>query len=281
MPQTSYESYTRTVQISAALNSASSSTPKLIYQPGLLLPSDRATGIRYAGFLVDLRAYIEINSIEEVPLPDIELTATRTQKINAMRGYEWEVPRKQVTLQMQVGSEPSIVLAQITLPRRDPYYHKDVKKFLTEGLSFPIGPDTKLWATVDNVGYGLLQGNDKVNFFGAVREEAITLPESSNQIVDIENSVSTINNTGVQLAAPNPFRKSLVVVNNTSFAEINQADYASRIMYLGLGRIPAEGEGIPLYPNGGSYEINNLNLFRGSIFARSLAQTIANVSEGS
>lgn len=72
----------------------------------------------------------------------------------------------------------------------------------------------------------------------------------------VTNTFSTVGVASASALAANASRKTAVFVNDSA-----------NIIYLGLGGAAVVGSGIRLNSNGGSYEINSTNMYRGQIFA--------------
>jgi len=69
-----------------------------------------------------------------------------------------------------------------------------------------------------------------------------------------QGSITTTGGTADLVLPPNPYRKLATFVNDSDTK-----------MYLARGEIGVPGAGIPLYPNGGSYEMDQFNLWVGAI----------------
>lgn len=66
----------------------------------------------------------------------------------------------------------------------------------------------------------------------------------------------TVGTSSIEALPPNPSRTSALFVN-----------ISTQIMYLGLDQVSASERGIQIRPNGGNYEINAVNMFKGRVYA--------------
>lgn len=66
---------------------------------------------------------------------------------------------------------------EVGIINRDPFYHFSLMTFLTDAAVFPLGPETRLVAKVEESGWGGLVGEDRVEVWGNVRTEAFTFSQ--------------------------------------------------------------------------------------------------------
>jgi hypothetical protein len=250
------QSIQRSVNILKRFN-ASVNGVQIIYQPSLTTALDRIQSLRFYGFVTSLRCTVDIKSIPEAPIPDVEPTATRAEKLTAVRDMEWLSARKELEILMKVSGSGWLPIAAISLLNRVPHYMINLLPYFTDNVSFDMANDAVLGARIVDAGYGLLSGNDHVTIFGSVREEIVSLPTDSTEIALSQSHNWTIDGTSVVILPTNPNRLQATFVNND----------ANDTVYLSYGAIAETGKGIALMPNGGSYEINSTNLYRGAISA--------------
>ena len=96
------EAYSRGRSILKTLSATHSPVIETLWEPGWLTPYDRSTTLRYSGILRSLRAKIRINSLPEVELPNIDVTTSRMDRISALRVLEWQSPRKQFEVVLEM-----------------------------------------------------------------------------------------------------------------------------------------------------------------------------------
>jgi len=220
------QTYSRTQQILTAFD-ADDASMRIIYQPSAISPYDRVQTLRFYGFITSLRMKVDIKSINEADLPDLEADSTRLERLTALRNMEWRSPRKQITFFLRTANVSWQPIFDISLLNRLPYYAVNLLPYLTDNISFDTSNDCLIAAQITNAGYGLLEGADRVTLYGSVREEITTLPTDSKEI---------------SFATPHSWT-------------------------LGSGGMASLGQGITLMRGGGSYEINLTNLYRGAISA--------------
>lgn len=249
--------YSRSVTILKRFDAAQAGNFQLLYQPGFASPWDRIPINRFYGFITDFRAKIKIASIPEKPLPELDAEQSRTERLVAVRDLEWTGHRFELGLYMQNGSIGPIHIASISLLNRQPFYHVNLLPYFTDNALINVASDALILGRIENAGWGFLTLMDEVVIFGSVKEELTTLPEDAKQISYCQSFAQTVGTTAAQLLPANANRLQATFVNNHS---------SSRI-FLNYGATAVAGQGITLMPNGGSYEINATNPYKGVITA--------------
>ncbi len=249
--------YSRSTTILKRFSSASTNQMTVLYEPGFSTPWDLLPTTRYCGFVTDLRAKVQIRSMEEQELPELEVTATRTERITAVRDMEWKGRRKEFALFLETSGVGPTKIAAISLLNRVPYYHINLMPYFTDNGIVNVAADARILGRVEDAGYGLLQGEDELVIFGSVKEEVTTLPEEDRTIQYCQPFTWTLGTVSAQLLPVNVNRLQATFVNRHSTARI----------YLNYGVIAENSKGICLMPNGGSYEINTTNPYKGVISA--------------
>lgn len=249
--------YSRSVTILKRYSSANLGNWQTIYEPGFTTPWDRLPINRYYGFITDLRMKIRVNSITEKPLPLLDAEQSRTERLTAVRDLEWMSQRYEFGIYMQASGTGLFHIASISLLNRQPFYQVNLMPYFTDNSLINIASDARILGRVENAGYGLLSGSDEVVIFGSVKEEVTTLPEDSKQISFCQPFGLTIGTTSLALLPPNANRLQATFVNT----------HASNRIFLNYGATATANQGITLMPNGGSYEINETNPYKGLISA--------------
>jgi hypothetical protein len=257
MAPTLQQSYSRSVNVLKTFQQNTANSRIVLYQPGLVSPYDRVASLRYYGFITDLRVKIDINSIEESPIPNLDVTSSRTDRITAVRDMEWRSPRKQLDLFLRNSSSDWVNIASVSLLNRMPYYHLNLLGYLSDTGAFCIGNDSALAAQITDVGYGLLGVRDYVSFFGSVREEVTVLADQGTQISFSTDFNWLVSQQSALILPANPNRLQATFINTSLEHEV----------YLSYNPVAVAGRGITLMRGGGSYEINSSNLYRGAISA--------------
>ncbi|OYQ67582.1 hypothetical protein B9G53_01110 [Pseudanabaena sp. SR411] len=250
------QTYNRTQQILSAFG-AGDSSKRIIYQPSAISPYDRVQTLRFYGFITSLRMKVDIRSISEADIPNLEADASRLERLTAMRNMEWKSPRKQITFFLKTATCPWQPIFDVSLLNRLPYYSVNLLPYLTDNISFDTSNDCLIGAQITNAGYGLLEGEDRITLYGSVREEITTLPTDSKEIVFATPHSWEIDEDSRLILPANPNRQQVTLVNTSLTDEA----------YINYGGMAELGKGITLMRGGGSYEINLSNLYRGAISA--------------
>lgn len=207
------ESYTRSVNIAERFDSQTAERMIAIYQPALATPWDRMISNRFHGYITDLRLKVQIESVPESEIPNLDVTSTRMERLVAVRDVEWRSPRKQFDVFLKKSDRPLIHLASISLLNRNPYYQVPLLSYLSDSGIFSIGNDSVLYGKITNVGWGALFLNDEVTLFGAVKEEATILPTQGEQISYSQSFGWQIDSESGMILPPNANRLQLTLVN--------------------------------------------------------------------
>lgn len=250
------QSYSRTQQILSSFSQGQSGL-RIIYQPSAISPYDRVQTLRFYGFITSLRMKVEINSLAEADLPNLEADSSRLERITALRNMEWKSPRKQITFFLKTSRTPWEPIFDVSLLNRLPYYQVNLLPYLTDNISFDTSNDCLIGAQITNAGYGLLEGTDRITLYGSVREEITTLPTDSKEISFATPHAWATNTTSQLILPANPNRQQVTLVNRSLTDEI----------FINYGGMAELNKGITLMRGGGSYEINLSNLYRGAISA--------------
>ncbi|WP_197278759.1 hypothetical protein, partial [Pseudanabaena sp. 'Roaring Creek'] len=152
------------------------------YQPSAISPYDRVQTLRFYGFITSLRMRVDINSINESQIPNLEADASRTERLTALRDLEWKSPRKQISFYLKTAHIDWQPIFEVSLLNRLPYYQVNLLPYFTDNISFDTSNDCVIGARITDAGYGLLEGTDRVTLYGSVREEITTLPTDSKEI---------------------------------------------------------------------------------------------------
>jgi hypothetical protein len=250
------QTYSRTQQILSAFG-AEDSSMRIIYQPSAISPYDRVQTLRFYGFITSLRMKVDINSIHESDIPNLDADATRLERLTALRNMEWKSPRKQITFFLRTANCPWQPIFDVSLLNRLPYYAVNLLPYLTDNISFDTSNDCLIGAQITNAGYGLLEDKDRVTLYGSVREEITTLPTDAKEISFADPYSWEIDDNSRLILPANPNRQQVTLVNTSLTDEA----------YINYGGMASLGQGITLMRGGGSYEINLSNLYRGAISA--------------
>lgn len=264
--------YNRSTQILKRIDAGSRGNLVTIYQPGLVTPWDRTSTLRYYGFITDLRAKVDINSLAPTELPNLDIGTSQSERAAIIRDQEWTSPRYELDLLMRStysGGWHSLV--SLSLLNRLPFYILNLQQYLTDQVAFNVANDAVLGCQIRNVGQGFLAGSDSIIIYGSAREEVTTVPTESPEVISSNNLSVSVGASSSSVLPANPYRKSATFVNTSAAGRISLSYQTDAV----------EGAGIVLYPNGGSYEINQSNLYRGTVNAiASQANCTLAITEG-
>ncbi|MBD2150805.1 hypothetical protein H6F44_11835 [Pseudanabaena sp. FACHB-1277] len=250
------QTFSRTQQILSAFGQGSDSM-QIIYQPSAISPYDRVQTLRFYGFITSLRMRVDINSMVEADIPNLDADTSRTERLTALRDMEWKSPRKQISFFIKTSRLGWQPVFDVSLLNRLPYYQVNLLPYLTDNVSFDTSNDFLLGAQIVDVGYGKLSGTDRVLIFGSVREEITTLPTDSKEISFAQPYQWTVGSASQVILPANPNRQQVTLVNRSLTQEI----------FINYGSMAELNKGITLMRGGGSYEINFSNIYRGAISA--------------
>jgi hypothetical protein len=249
--------YSRAVQILKQLDAGTGGAITVIYQPGVVTPWDRTATLRWDGFITDLRATISVPSFPETDLPNLDATSGRTARITAVRDQEWKSERCELDLLMKTAQTGWIRISTLSVINRPPFFVVNLAPYLTDQVSSTIAPDAVLAVQLRDVGFGYLKGADTISIFGAVREQSIPVPNDGYEIIASSETTLTIADTTVVALAANPARKAATLINASP----------DRTIYLSYNPVAQLNRGIQINPNGGAFNIDSTNLFKGAIAA--------------
>ena len=251
------QTYQKSTQILGRLTWADGGDIKTIYEPGYISSFDLVASTRFYGYVTDFRCKININSLDEQELPEISIGDSRTARVNAVRDMEWRSPRKQLDILLRNPKGGGwLDVASISLLNRDPFYQVNLLQYLSDNVAFAVANDSAIGVRIVNVGYGLLGAQDDVTFWGSVKEELNVIP-SRERVITHTNSHSWSVTDQSQILLPNNQERLQATFVNTG----------TSIVYLNFNTAAIAGLGVALVPQGGSYEINLTNPFKGTISA--------------
>lgn len=251
------QAYTRNVSILQRFSNTSGSNLIQVYAPGWVSPYDRTTTNKFYGFITSLRLKVDVNSLPESSLPNLELTSSRTERITAVRDIEWNSPRKEIEFYLATSRIPWQPIFKVSLLNRLPYYQINLLPYLSDASSVEIGNDARLGARIVDAGYGLLNDTDNVIIFGSAQEEAVALPTQEEEISMSSDLALDVTDESAIVLPANPHRKQLILFNGSP-------DQDCFLSYNGTAVL---NRGIPLKRGGGTYEINRNNPYKGLISA--------------
>ena len=251
------ETFNRTTQILREITQQNTDELHIIYDSAYVNPFDRASSLKFLGFVTDLRVKIDITSLSESTIPDIPLGATNAQKSTSIRDMEYGSQRFELQLLMRTTYQDWLPLFNFSLLNRRPFYVTDMMSYLTTQPAFAVASDAQLAIRIIDVGYGLLQGDDRLIIFGSAREEVTGLPSEGSLITQARHFSLDVDDSSELILQASNIRKGLTITNLSQTHEVT----------LSYQPVAIAGDGIMLLPYGGSFTINTTNLYKGAISA--------------
>ncbi|HYW20323.1 MAG TPA: hypothetical protein VE956_13635 [Nodularia sp. (in: cyanobacteria)] len=148
-----------------------------------------------------------INALPVVPFPTFPLEASESETQLQILKLEWQGARIQANLLIKNELVDWIRVGMVSLLNASPAPYRE----------FPLGDhqlgnDAMLGLQIQNVGYGLLQGQDRANITAdLIRHVTLEKISDGNKINAIINS-----NTATQVIPPNVDRSGITVFNNSN-----------------------------------------------------------------
>jgi hypothetical protein len=230
--------------ITLKLNSASASSIIPVFSSAAF-----STGYQILSqniFIKNLKAYAKIASLDPINLPNFELEDTETDKLYKTLDVEWGSPRKQLNLYIS-NTDPVDwnLIGSISLlnPSGYPYRMYNLMDLYTDNLAIELGDNGQIGVQIQDVGYGLLTGSDLVTIHGS-RLREIVVEDNPAPITGNTPFGQTIGTSSTVVLSANSSRKYALFVNE-SFSKV----------YLNFGETASLGQGIPIFPGGGTYEL--------------------------
>lgn len=189
-------------------------------------------------FLKNLKAYSEIKSTPEVPLPQFELTDTDSDRLFKTLDREWKGARKQLSLHFGVEDSPWMPIGSVSLINVAgyPFTSHNLLDLLTDNLAAEIGIRTRLGVSIRDVGHGTLADTDKVVIHGSYLTEWVTATAQLKPIKHSKPFNHPVTSTSSILLRANEERKQFTLSNpspNPCFLNFGDTAEHGRGIYLG------------------------------------------------
>jgi hypothetical protein len=235
-----------------------------------ILPSNIPSSgiISINGFLKNLKAFSNINSLAEATLPDIKLEDSDQERLIKILNIEWNAARIQLDLEISSDGINFIKIGSVSLINQMgyPYKNYSLLDFYTDGLAAELGANGKIACTIKDVGFGKLSANDELTIYGSVAQEIVLNDISSVSMASLVTTAVS-SNVATKIVNSNSNRRGLLIFN----------DSASKV-YLGFSNaIDTTNYSIPLMANKG-YEFPQ-PIFTGNIYAYSATAINLQVTE--
>lgn len=247
-----FETYNRHDTFAVKLNQQSAENIITIWEPqqdplevALL---NNATHVIRNGLITALRIKAKVPSIPEADLPQLAVDQSRTERLNLTRNYEWTSPRKHLNLWLKTSGGNWANIATISITNIPPFRVFDLSSYFTSDIAIALGANGAIGLSVENAGYGLLEGNDEILCSGLATTEVVVIPEEVEPISQSFNYGEAIDSTSRVFIPAIPNKKQVTLTN-----------MGNSNVFLSIGQHAEIGKGIALRANGGSYEFNRSN----------------------
>lgn len=200
----------RVKPITLSLSAVNQANIVTIYQNSNLTVGDELmtgyTIISFNCFIKNLKAFAQIKSVAEAPLPDFLVEDSETDKLYKTLDIEWKSPRKQLSLYVSSNNQGWFKVGSLSLlnPAGYPFRIYNLMDLFTDNLALELGESSKVGISVDEVGFGLLAANDTVTIHGSYVEEIFL-----QSIDPIQPVIVNITNTGISASTPTVIPASL------------------------------------------------------------------------
>jgi hypothetical protein len=214
----------RNVNILHEFNASTQTQIVEVYQPGWLNALDIVSNAKYSGFITSLRLTIDITSINPMSIVESDvLDSNETVSRNNKETFNYNA-KKCLSFYMRTANTPLIKIADAYLFNQRPYYYLDLINYFTSAGTFDVAPDATIACQMTDIGYGLLEGNDRVLLLGCAVEEspysevenAVYTPKSVVQVPIVSNMIdNNITTTAAVIVNSNLNRKGIAFFNNS------------------------------------------------------------------
>lgn len=168
----------RNVNIIRELNAATGTQMIELYQPGTLNALDVVNNARYSGFITSLRLTVDITSIDELEVVRNDIMADdETIAENAKSTFNNNA-KKCLSFFIGNSDTPPIKVVDVYIFNQRPFYYVSLLPYFTGASTFDVAPDSIMAVQQRDVGYGLLQDDDRILVLGTVIEESPVYDQS-------------------------------------------------------------------------------------------------------
>lgn len=126
-----------------------------------------------------------ITSLAQIAYPVFDLAASESEKEFALLNLQWKSPRVHLNFYLDVEGQDRAFIKAYGLLSPKPYPYADI-----EIPDFNLGNNAMISVGIQNVGYGLLQGGDKVVITGELTRN-IWIEKISDTSIKIANLITT------------------------------------------------------------------------------------------
>jgi hypothetical protein len=152
------------------------------------------------GFILSLYTYVEIESLDDITLPEYLDTDTRTERLTKTVNMEWGSDRFHLVLWETTMTNPDPTnfnhwtkVGALSLLNQSgfPYLRHRPFDLLTDDLVHALGENYQLGVSVQDVGYGRPTVDDLIVVRGAWKQEAIA-PQPDQTPIIVQGTVVNV-----------------------------------------------------------------------------------------
>jgi hypothetical protein len=142
-----------------------------VYQPGVLNPATIKPDITYSGLITNLRVKVQISSLLQDYIIPPQGDQTPEEYALTLNQYDVNSPKKGLNFYLETSLQPPVLLVQLYLFQRRPFYVIDALSYFTNSITLDLASDAKLTVKTQDLGWGELIGRDSIAIWGTAIEE--------------------------------------------------------------------------------------------------------------
>ena len=195
-------------------------------------------GYQSNGYITELYAYCEIESLNEVPLPDYQLEDTQSDKILKTLNSVWGPTTPKYYLQLwRWHSGLSLWLPRgkisLTNPEGYPYTISRPLDLLTDNIARDMGEKFKLGVSIVDAGQGLLKSADTVVIDGCWKQDVrIVMPDTPVITVQGASVTNVTQYANTTTSTTGTTRKIMLAANTGRISATIQNTHGSNTIYI-------------------------------------------------
>lgn len=142
-----------------------------LYQPGTLNPNTIKRDITYSGLITNLRVKVQLLSLGMDYILPPQQNLTPEEYAIVLNDFDANAPKKGLNFYLETSLQPPLLLVQLYLFQRRPFYVIDALSYFTNSISLDVASDAKITVRTQDLGYGDLLYSDFVTIWGTAIEE--------------------------------------------------------------------------------------------------------------
>jgi len=142
-----------------------------VYQPGTLNPNTIKPDVTYSGLITNLRVKVQISSLLQDYIIPPQGNMTPEEYALTLNQYDINSPKKGLNFYLETSLQPPVLLVQLYLFQRRPFYVIDALSYFTNSITLDLASDAKLTVKIQDLGWAELMGADNIVIWGTAIEE--------------------------------------------------------------------------------------------------------------